>query len=125
MSSHGVPKFGKVRFTIDWTTEDAQHLLVVSTVDVFSPLSTVVVISVCHAAEIFIRFSALILNCRFNLIERDSFVPQRHQWVYLCCSPRRHEAGQQGHAEQQRRRNRKGQRVGRLDLKEQRFEVTR
>jgi len=49
VSSHGVPKFGKVRFTIDWTTEDAQHLLVVSTVDVFSPLSTVVVISVCHA----------------------------------------------------------------------------
>ncbi|HEX5093381.1 MAG TPA: transposase [Burkholderiales bacterium] len=27
-----VPRFGKVRFTIDWTTEDEQHLLVVSLV---------------------------------------------------------------------------------------------
>ena len=25
-----VPAFGKVRFTIDWTTEDDQHLLIVS-----------------------------------------------------------------------------------------------
>jgi hypothetical protein len=27
-----VPQFGKVRFTIDWTTEDEQHLLIVSLV---------------------------------------------------------------------------------------------
>src|SRR5262245_32442501 len=27
-----IPRFGKVRFTIDWTTEDEQHLLVVSLV---------------------------------------------------------------------------------------------
>jgi hypothetical protein len=49
------------------------------------------------ATEIFIRFSALTPSCRFNLIEPDSFVTQRHQRIYLCGLARRQVACQQGH----------------------------
>src|SRR5215470_1694977 len=48
---------------------------------------------------------------------------KRYHWVYIHRAPRWRITSQQRNAEQQRRRSREGERVGRLNLVEQRFEV--
>jgi hypothetical protein len=54
-------------------------------------------------------------NRRFNFIKRDSFAPQRHQWINIRRPPRWQVAGNQRHYSQQRCHYAVDQRVIRLD----------